>query len=162
MYLLTKKARLPLPDKTRKEFEKWALLTYTNNKTMVNEKRGRDRGIDGQILILDKNRQYKEIYFSVKSNKIVLPAMIRDLRGVVERESAAGGVFITLTSPTKEMKTEAVKAGTYQNEYMAKPMPRIKIVTIDEILAGEHFDVPLVTEVVKKAQATNLEQDDLF
>jgi Adenine specific DNA methylase Mod len=30
-------------DKLRKEFEKWAILTYTNNRGVINEKRGRTR-----------------------------------------------------------------------------------------------------------------------
>lgn len=31
-------------DRLRKEFEKWAVLTYTNNRAVINEKRGGRRG----------------------------------------------------------------------------------------------------------------------
>ena len=34
-------------DRLRKEFEKWAILTYTNNHTKINDKKGTDKGIDG-------------------------------------------------------------------------------------------------------------------
>ena len=34
-------------DKTRKEFEKWAVLTYSKNQARINEKKGADGGIDG-------------------------------------------------------------------------------------------------------------------
>ena len=34
-------------DKTRKEFEKWAVLTYSRNQARINEKKGADGGIDG-------------------------------------------------------------------------------------------------------------------
>ena len=34
-------------DRLRKEFEKWAVLTYTKNRALINEKKGADAGIDG-------------------------------------------------------------------------------------------------------------------
>ena len=36
-------------DRTRKEFEKWAVLTYTNNRAIINPKKGSDKGIDGLV-----------------------------------------------------------------------------------------------------------------
>jgi site-specific DNA-methyltransferase (adenine-specific) len=39
-------------DRVRKEFEKWAVLTYCNNRAIINEKKGADRGIDGITYIL--------------------------------------------------------------------------------------------------------------
>jgi len=38
---------------------------------------------------------------------------IRDLKGTLEREKAALGVFITLEPPSQDMETEAVSAGYY-------------------------------------------------
>ncbi|WP_373544798.1 hypothetical protein [Chamaesiphon sp.] len=35
-------------DRTRKEFEKWAVPTYSKNRAAINQKKGADRGIDGQ------------------------------------------------------------------------------------------------------------------
>jgi hypothetical protein len=34
-------------DRVRKEFEKWAILTYSNNRAMINYQKGADHGIDG-------------------------------------------------------------------------------------------------------------------
>ena len=34
-------------DRLRKEFEKWAVLTYSNNQAVINDKKGKDQGIDG-------------------------------------------------------------------------------------------------------------------
>ena len=34
-------------DRTRKEFEKWAVLTYSMNRAAINDKKGGDGGIDG-------------------------------------------------------------------------------------------------------------------
>ena len=59
--------------------------------------------------------------------------MIRDLRGVIEREGAELGVFLTLTPPTKPMVAEAAGAGQCEIDGFA-PVPRIQIVTIEEAL----------------------------
>lgn len=59
--------------------------------------------------------------------------MIRDLRGVIEREKAGIGVFLTLTPPTKPMIAEAAAAGHFEDPDFA-PVPRIQIVTIEDVL----------------------------
>ncbi len=60
--------------------------------------------------------------------------MIRDLRGVIEREKAEIGVFLTLTPPKATMTAEAAAAGLHEMEGFA-PVPRLQIVTIEEALA---------------------------
>ena len=59
--------------------------------------------------------------------------MIRDLVGVLDREKAPMGLFVTLTPPTKPMLTEAAGAGQWQMEG-ANPVPRVQIVTIEDLL----------------------------
>ena len=110
--------------------------------------------------ILEGSGQYRDVLFSVKSGK-VSSAMIRDFRGTIERENAAAGIFITLKEPTKDMKQEAAAAGFYSNEYM-RDIEKIKIVTIEQILAGERLNIPLAADVLKKAeQATDDNQISL-
>ncbi len=60
--------------------------------------------------------------------------MIRDLRGVMEREGAGIGVFLTLAEPSKPMVTEAAGAGQFDMPGFA-PVPRLQIVTIEQALA---------------------------
>ncbi len=60
--------------------------------------------------------------------------MIRDLRGVIEREGAEIGVSLTLTAPKKTMIAEAAAAGQFAMEGF-EPVPRLQIVTIEEALA---------------------------
>jgi site-specific DNA-methyltransferase (adenine-specific) len=59
--------------------------------------------------------------------------MIRDLRGVIEREGAEIGIFLSLTPPTKPMIAEAAAAGQYHEDGFS-PVPRIQIVSIEEAL----------------------------
>ncbi len=60
--------------------------------------------------------------------------MIRDLRGVIEREGAQVGVFLTLTEPSRPMVTEAAGAGLCEIAGFAA-VPRIQIVTIEQAMA---------------------------
>ncbi len=61
---------------------------------------------------------------SVKAGDNVGVSMIRDLRGVVEREGAGIDVFLTLAEPTKPMITEAAGAGPYELPGFA-PLPHL-------------------------------------
>ncbi len=70
---------------------------------------------------------------SVKAGDNVSVPMIRDLRGVIERDGAGIGVFLTLTEPTKPMVAEAAGAGQCEIEGFA-PVPRIQIVTIEDAM----------------------------
>ena len=70
-------------------------------------------------------------------------SQIRDLKGTINRENAAIGVFITLEEPTRPMKTEAVTAGFYEpKDFPAKKCPRLQIFTINELLEGKRVDYP--------------------
>jgi DNA modification methylase len=136
-------------DRLRKEFEKWALLTYSNNRAIINEKKGADRGIDGIAFMLESTEKTREIIFSVKSGKVGV-AQVRDLRGVIERENAAMGVLITLEEPTSEMLKECKMAGVYENPFYGT-FNVLECVTIQDVLDGKILKLPSLA-VVKAAQ----------
>ncbi|MFM6883474.1 MAG: DNA methyltransferase, partial [Dolichospermum sp.] len=75
-------------DRTRKEFEKWAILTYTNNKAVINAKKGADKIIDGIVYFQGDKNDPEKIIFQVKSGK-VKSGDIRDLLGTMTIESAS-------------------------------------------------------------------------
>ena len=68
--------------------------------------------------------------------------MIRDLKGVMEREKAPIGVFLTLAAPTKPMIAEAASAGFYELE--GRKYPRLQIITVADALHGAKPAIPLV------------------
>ncbi len=142
-------------DKTRKEFEKWAVLTYTNNRAVINEKKGGDGGIDGTGYIVDQNDigkpETKTVLFSVKSNKTLSPAVVRELNGTLEREKAVAGVLITLY-PMENLQKEAKKYGIYKNKLFNQDYPKIIVISVEEILKGERITLPS-KQIVKKAKA---------
>lgn len=78
------------------EFEKWA-LSLIDAKPGNLSKKGADKGIDGNLYFGPKHEGRAIV--SVKAGDNVGVSMIRDLRGVIEREGAQIGVFLTLTPP---------------------------------------------------------------
>jgi DNA modification methylase len=139
-------------DRTRKEFEKWAVLTYSNNRAIINQKKGADKGIDGIAYFRSEKDDPEKIILQVKSGK-VKSGDIRDLQGTMTRESAVLGIFITLQKPTKDILKEAKEAGIYQSQYMSAPVDRIRIVTVQEIIEEQkRLDILLSLEVLKSAE----------
>jgi site-specific DNA-methyltransferase (adenine-specific) len=74
-------------DRLRKEFEKWIALTYTNNRAVINEKKGADGGIDAIAYFLTGKDTNAKIIFQVKSGG-VKRGDIATLRGDMGREGA--------------------------------------------------------------------------
>ena len=139
-------------DRTRKEFEKWAVLTYSNNRAIINQKKGADKGIDGIAYFRSERDEPEKIILQVKSGK-VSSRDIRDLQGTMTRENAVLGVFITLQKPTKDMVKEAKEAGIYRSQYMSNPVDKIRLVTIQEIVEDQkRLDILLALEVLKSAE----------
>lgn len=149
-------------DRVRKEFEKWAVLTYSMNKAMINEKKGADGGIDGVGKMLQGLDDFRDILFSVKSGHLV-PDYIRAFCRIVEREGAAMGIFITLEKPSSKMLAEARAMGKYFNPLTEQEYDRVSVVTIKDIINGERLNVPTSAAVVKKAELVkNKMQPKLF
>ena len=145
-------------DRLRKEFEKWAVLTYTNNRAVINEKKGADAGIDAMGYFLTGKNDNAKMIFQVKSGG-VKRGDVATLSGDMEREKAALAILITLEKPSSAMVKEAKAAGQYRHEVMGRSYDRISIVTIEEILdVGKRLDIPMSLEVLKAAQKA--EDDD--
>jgi hypothetical protein len=140
-------------DKTRKEFEKWAILFYSNNQARINGKKGADKGVDGlAFFMLDYQTTGKSI-FQVKSGG-ANRATIATLNSDMQREDAKIGILITMDKPTREMLVEVRAAGKFSHPLLNREYDRIQIVTIDEILAGARLNLPLArVDAVKSAAA---------
>lgn len=142
----------------RYQFQWWA-LSLINARPLGGSsdskvgKKGGDQGIDGVIPFMDdEKKKMKRVIISVKSGS-VNPGMVRDLRGVIDREADAPiGVFITLENPTPEMNKEAVSAGFYTSPLWQKKYPRLQILTIEQLLAGEEVKMPPEHGTFKEAK----------
>ncbi len=137
-----------LCEQDRYQFQWWA-LSLINARPYGDKKKGADTGIDGFIFFVDYlNNKTEKAIVQVKSGK-VKSGDIRDLKGVVEREEAAFGIFLTLQDASRDMKEEAVKSGFWKD---LEEYPKIQIITIDEILNGKKAKIPYQVFHSKEAE----------
>ncbi len=124
------------------QFQAWA-LGLCDARVAESSKKGADRGIDGRLYFHDdESGKSKQIIFSVKGGGVSVP-QVRDLRGVIEREKAEIGVFISFDEPTKPMLREAAEAGFYKGGPLDQlTYPRIQILTIQQLLDGKQPEYP--------------------
>jgi site-specific DNA-methyltransferase (adenine-specific) len=123
-------------------FQLWAVSLIPDAQPWKGGKKGSDTGIDGQVYFrTDKSESHRGM-ISVKGGKNVGVAMIRDFGYVVEREKAAIGFFITLTPPTRDMDTKAVRAGYFETD--RGRFRKLQILTVDDLLNGTRPEMPFV------------------
>lgn len=115
------------------------------------EKKGADRGVDGDIYFSMGRGRDGHGVISVKGGANVGPQMLRDLKGVREREGADVALFVSLAAPTAEMIREAASGGFVETPI--GPVPRIQIYTIEELLSGVAVQLPPVHSTVTAAEA---------
>jgi site-specific DNA-methyltransferase (adenine-specific) len=158
-----------LAQEDRYQFQWWS-LSLIRARPLGGEagsregKKGSDKGIDGVIAFIDDTAgKAKRALVQVKSGH-VKSGDIRDLKGTLQREQAAIGVFITLEEPSRDMTTEALKAGFYHSPGWNKDFPRIQILTIEELLHNAEVKMPPQFGTFKQAQRvqqTGAEQAEL-
>ena len=141
-------------DKTRKEFEKWAVLTYSNNQARINEKKGADGGIDGIAYFLKDKGENGKAIFQVKSR----PGTRADLATLNSdrlREKAEFGFLICTALPTKPMRDEIAAAGKYRHPLLNREDDRLQVVTVAELFApfNRRLDLPMARGDAVKAAA---------
>ena len=138
-------------DKTRKEFEKWAVLTYSNNQARINEKKGADGGVDGIAYFLKDKGENGKAIFQVKSGKSGRKELAT-LNSDRQREKAEFGFLITMDMPTAAMREEIKAAGKYKHPMLNREDDRLQVITLPEILRGDRLDLPMArADAVKSA-----------
>jgi len=131
-----------LAQRDKWQFQWWA-LDRLGAQPVSGKKKGSDKGIDGVIpFFAGPKEDYKRVIVSVKGGEHVNVGMVRDLKGVLEREKEPIAVLLTLAPPTKDMVTEAAAAGFYESEFWERKFPRLQILTIEEMLGGKRPDIP--------------------
>jgi site-specific DNA-methyltransferase (adenine-specific) len=148
-----------LANRDKHEFQKWITATI-GAQPYKGGKKGMDRGIDGYLNFRDANSKPQFGIISVKGGNIK-SGDVRDLKGTMDREKAALGIFLTLNEPTREMEKEAASAGIYETGGMK--MPRLQILTAEQIVDGKRPQVPFgFTEGFKKATREEITQERLL
>jgi len=120
-----------------------------------------DKGVDGFINFLDKTRKEKfgKGIIQVKGTKQVSPSMVRDLKGTMQSQNADFGILITLQSPTRDMKTEAIIEG--EINILGKKLPKIQLLTVEDLFKNP-IPVklpPLILPPFRKPEIKGTEED---
>ena len=147
------------------QFQAWA-LGLVGARIAGSDKKGGDKGIDGRLYFHDSaSGPTRQVVLSVKAGHLV-PAYVRDLRGVLQREEADIGVLLSFEEPSAGMRSEAAEAGFYESPWGKHP--RIQLLTIGELLDGKGIDYPHVTGAnvtlrrARKVESTYAEPLELF
>jgi len=99
--------------------------------------------IDGRLYFFDDDSgDARLVVISVKSGNVGV-SQVRDLLGVMDNEEAEMGAFLTLRKPTKPMVRAAAEASFYDPPGLLPKVPRLQILTVEEILEGKKLDLRL-------------------
>jgi len=123
-------------------FQKWAVEQVDG---FVTARRTGDRGIDGRLYFAEPGRRdLHSMVLEVKGGSNVGIGAVRDLRGVLERDTASMAGLIVMEDPgerkRKNFAQEMAAAGDL--EVFGVQYPRMQLLTIPEILAGKRFRTP--------------------
>jgi site-specific DNA-methyltransferase (adenine-specific) len=140
-----------LAQQDRDEFQKWAIGLIPRARP-YQDKKGKDTGIDGVLYFKDDLKDPKRALIQVKSGKVGVKD-VRDFRGVLEREGATLGLFVSLEPPTREMVREAEQAGFYTTPLGNLRIPRLQVRTVGELLEGKGFAIPSAALLMGVSQA---------
>ena len=131
---------IALAQQDKYQFQWWAVSLIKYAQPYGDKKKGADSGIDGYLYFQDEKDKIKKAIISVKGGHVGV-SQVRDLIGVVKREKAEMGIFITLEPFTKPMEQEAILEGFYSSP-LGKDYQKIQILTIEELLGGKKPDTP--------------------
>ncbi len=129
-----------LATRDKYQFQWWA-VSLIDAQPHGGKKKGADGGIDGLIYFRSDAKTTERAIVSVKGGGVSVP-MVRDLKGVLDREKAPIGVFLTLEQPTRPMEKEAASAGFYT--LGDRQYPKLQIITIEQALNGMKPAIPLI------------------
>ena len=115
-------------------------MTLINAVPYGGKKKGADSGIDGYYYCKPDGKKTESGIISVKAGETLHVDMVRDLRGVIERDKSPLGVLITLRDPTAPMVKEAASAGFFKTPF--GQFPRIQITTVEQLLEGKTLKLP--------------------
>lgn len=138
-----------LAERDKYQFQWWANYLF-NPHAIRDQKKGADRGIDGELFFPSgPGKPWGRLLISVKGGHNVGPAMLRDFRGVLEREKAEMGLFVCLHSATKAMTVEAASAGMAPTVHDG--LPRLQIVAIEDWFQGKLPKLPPLEQLPASA-----------
>lgn len=146
-----------LARRDKHQFQWWAAW-FAGAQSYREEKKGADRGIDGNAIFANGPYGHGRIIISVKGGENVGVQMVRDLRGVIEREEAEMGVLVSLVQPTGPMISEAAAAGFVKKSAHGR-LPRLQIISVSDLFDGILPKLPPLPQALGKLQPKRRQVD---
>ena len=131
-------------------FQKWAVEQVGG---FVTNRKSADGGIDGRLYFTldDSDKDLSSMVLEVKGGENITIGMLRDLRGVLEREDdedgttkMAGLIIMKPLGSTQERNFKQEMASAGDLELKGEKYARMQLLTIQEILDGKQFHTPEV------------------
>ena len=129
-------------ERDKYHFQKWAVEEVDG---FVTTRKGSDGGIDGRLYFgLPDRPDLSSMVIEVKGGKNVGINVVRDLRGVLERDEAemAGLIVLHELGNRKQMNFTREMAQAGDLAVLGKNYPRMQMLTVVEILEGKTFYTP--------------------
>lgn len=139
-------------ERDKYHFQKWAVEQVDG---FVTTRKGNDGGIDGRLYFdLPDERDLQSMVLEVKGGANVGIGVVRDLRGVLERETAQMAGLIVMDGlgdiKTRNFRAEMARAGDL--DVLGVKYARMQMLTVQEILDGRRFLTPSVARGKGQAQ----------
>ena len=126
------------------QFEKWAVEMVDG---FVTTRKSRDGGVDGRLYFpVDDDNDLKAMKLQVKGGETVKIESLRALAGIIDEEDYPMGGFITRKTLGRMQKRNFLDFCRQKGEIEIGGVsyPKLQILCVEEILAGERFKTPLV------------------
>ena len=129
-------------ERDKYHFQKWAVEEVDG---FVTSRQTADGGIDGRLYFdTPGTRDLSSMVLEVKGGANIGIGVVRDLRGVLERDDAAMAGLIVMNDPggrkTRNFNREMATAGDLDMNGVL--YPRMQMLTVPEILEGKRFHTP--------------------
>ena len=129
-------------ERDKYHFQKWAVEEVDG---FVTSRQTADGGIDGRLYFdTPGSRDLSSMVLEVKGGANVGIGVVRDLRGVLERDDAAMAGLIVMNDPgdrkARSFNREMAAAGDLDVNGVL--YPRMQMLTVEQILAGTRFNTP--------------------
>jgi site-specific DNA-methyltransferase (adenine-specific) len=130
------------------EFQNWFCLKV-GGYPLDGGRKGADRGADGHFYPYESPGTTSTGVISVKTGHNIGVAMVRDLRGVMERDAYPFGLFLSAYEATRPMLAEAIAAGLIDTPLGR--FPRLQILTPADIFHGAGARLPPLAPINRRA-----------
>lgn len=130
------------------QFQAWITLKL-GGWPWMGGKKGGDKGVDGYFYYVGAGGATRTGVISVKAGNHVNPAMLRDLWGVMQRDSHELGLFVSAALPTRGMEEEAAAHGLIETEFGR--FPALQIFTLAELFQNRSPRLPPLVSATRRA-----------